>query len=84
MQTRTQQLDALTWNSELNESRADVARIREEDETKQIYLCRSEDDDLDESDDDEAEGDDEAAEEEEDDESEEEDEVVRGARINGN
>ena len=78
MKARTQQLDALSETSEEHENGADVPNILEEDEIKEIYLDRGEEDHLDEAQDDEA------AEEEEDEESEEEDEVVRAAEANRN
>ena len=78
MKASTRQLRVVPATSEEHENRAKIAHILDEDETRQIYRARSEDDDLDESEDDEA------TEEEEDDESEEEVEVVRAAEANQN
>ena len=78
MKGSTQQLSAVPATPEEHGNRADVPNILEEDEIKEIYLDRGEEDHLDGAQDDEA------AEEEEDEESEEEDEVVRAAEANRN
>ena len=71
MKASTRQLRAVPATPEVHEDRAEVAHIRDGDETRQIYRARSEDDDLDESEDDEA-------------TEEEEDEVVQAAEANRN
>ena len=78
MKARTRQLSAVPETLEERENRVVIANILEEDEIKEIYLDRGEEDHLDEA------KDDEAAEEEEDEESEEEDEVVQAAEANRN
>jgi hypothetical protein len=70
MKASTRQLSAVPATPEEHGNRADVPNILEEDEIKEIYLDRGEEDHLDESQD-------EAAEE---DELEEEDEVGQAAQ----
>ena len=76
MKASTRQLSAVPATPEEHGNRADVPNILEEDEIKEIYLDRGEEDHLDEAQDDEA------AEKEEEDELDEEDEVVRAAQRN--